>query len=66
MIGLPTETEADLEGVVSLVRRLQRVRSPGKRGGNITVSVSTFIPKAHTPFLGKRRQAVEPFVGQGL
>jgi len=50
MIGLPTETEADLEGIVSLVRRLQRIRSPGKRGGNITVSVSTFIPKAHTPF----------------
>lgn len=50
MIGLPTETVADLEGIVSLVRRLQRVRPPGKRGGNITVSVSTFIPKAHTPF----------------
>jgi radical SAM family uncharacterized protein/radical SAM-linked protein len=50
MIGLPTETEADLDGIVSLVRRLQRIRSPGKRGGNITVSVSTFIPKAHTPF----------------
>lgn len=50
MIGLPTETEADLEAIVSLVKRLQRgCRRKGARG-RITVSVSTFIPKAHTPF----------------
>jgi radical SAM family uncharacterized protein/radical SAM-linked protein len=50
MIGLPTETRADLDAIVELVRRLQAVRVPGGRRGNITVSVSTFIPKAHTPF----------------
>ena len=50
MIGLPTETEADLEAIVSLVRRLERsCRRKGTRG-RIKVSVSTFIPKAHTPF----------------
>ena len=50
MIGLPTETEEDLEAIVELVRRLQRVRVPNVRSKNITVSVSTFVPKAHTPF----------------
>ena len=44
MIGLPTETEEDLRAVADLSRRL--------RGGSIHVntSVSTFVPKAHTPF----------------
>jgi radical SAM family uncharacterized protein/radical SAM-linked protein len=50
MIGLPTETEADLEAIIALVKRLERVPAPGRRNKNITVSVSTFIPKAHTPF----------------
>lgn len=59
MIGLPTETEADVEGIVSLVRKLQRVRAPGKHRGNITVSVSTFIPKAHTPFQWCSQVSVE-------
>jgi radical SAM family uncharacterized protein/radical SAM-linked protein len=50
MIGLPTETDSDLDAIVALVRRLQNVRPSRKRGGNINVSISTFIPKAHTPF----------------
>jgi radical SAM family uncharacterized protein/radical SAM-linked protein len=50
MIGLPTETDDDLDAIINLARRLQRIRSPGGRGNNVTVSVSTFIPKAHTPF----------------
>jgi radical SAM family uncharacterized protein/radical SAM-linked protein len=50
MIGLPTETVADLDAIVALAKRLQRVPAPGRRNKNITVSVSTFIPKAHTPF----------------
>jgi len=50
MIGLPTETEADLDAIVGLVRRLQRMGPRGRGHKDITVSVSTFIPKAHTPF----------------
>jgi radical SAM family uncharacterized protein/radical SAM-linked protein len=50
MIGLPTETVADVDAIVALVRRLQKVCPLSRRSGNITVSVSTFIPKAHTPF----------------
>lgn len=50
MIGLPTESEADLEAIVDLVGRLRRLKLPKKRRGQLNVSVATFIPKAHTPF----------------
>jgi radical SAM family uncharacterized protein/radical SAM-linked protein len=50
MVGLPSETEEDLKDIVSLVRRLQKACVGKGRIGDITVSVSTFIPKAHTPF----------------
>jgi radical SAM family uncharacterized protein/radical SAM-linked protein len=48
MVGLPTEEEEDLRAVVNLSGRL---RSMGGRGSiHVNTSVSTFIPKAHTPF----------------
>jgi radical SAM family uncharacterized protein/radical SAM-linked protein len=50
MIGLPTETEADLGEIVGLVRRLSRLRGSARRRGQINVSAATFIPKPHTPF----------------
>lgn len=50
MIGLPTETQADLEELVVLVRELSRIEGPGGKKGSINVSVATMIPKPHTPF----------------
>ncbi|MBN2823487.1 MAG: TIGR03960 family B12-binding radical SAM protein [Coriobacteriia bacterium] len=55
MIGLPTETDADIEGIGALVRKVQEAAKesvpPAQRGGiRIGVSVATFVPKAHTPF----------------
>ncbi len=51
MVGLPTETPEDVESIVRLV---EEVRSAGKRASGkkpmIRVSVSTFVPKPHTPF----------------
>jgi radical SAM superfamily enzyme YgiQ (UPF0313 family) len=46
MIGLPTETREDIDGIIRLVGK---VRSAARRG-SITVSVSTFVPKPFTPF----------------
>ncbi len=46
MIGLPTETDEDLEGIARLAKRAARLAGNRK----ITVSVSSFVPKAHTPF----------------
>lgn len=54
IIGLPTETDADLEELVRLVaairqRVIESARSNG-RLGEITLSVNPFIPKPFTPF----------------
>jgi len=50
MTGLPSETSADLDAIVSLVKDL-RSKGAGKAGRrSINVSVGTFIPKPHTPF----------------
>ncbi|MDX9701744.1 MAG: TIGR03960 family B12-binding radical SAM protein [Candidatus Auribacterota bacterium] len=51
MIGLPTETDSDIADIVALADSLSRIgHSISARGGNINVSVSTFVPKPHTPF----------------
>ena len=50
MIGLPTEKEEDLRAVVDLSGRLRFVRGMGRASIHVNTSVSTFVPKAHTPF----------------
>jgi radical SAM family uncharacterized protein/radical SAM-linked protein len=51
MIGLPTEEQRDMEGIVDVI---QAVLDAGRRvrgtPPQIHVSVSSFIPKPHTPF----------------
>jgi radical SAM family uncharacterized protein/radical SAM-linked protein len=47
MLGLPTECEEDLLGIVALTRR---VSAAGGHRHPVTASVSTFVPKPHTPF----------------
>jgi radical SAM family uncharacterized protein/radical SAM-linked protein len=50
MIGLPTETDDDLQAIVDLVKKIKNIRLPNRRKPKINVSVATFIPKSHTPF----------------
>lgn len=51
MIGLPTETTADIEAIAELARRIKENGSQlGNKRKQITVSVGTFVPKPHTPF----------------
>ncbi len=51
MIGLPTETDEDLDGIISLAKDLLAAgRRVSKRHVQLNVSVSTFVPKPHTPF----------------
>lgn len=52
MLGLPTEGEEDLQGIAGLARRILyqgRELAPGKKP-TVTVSVSSFVPKAWTAF----------------
>jgi radical SAM superfamily enzyme YgiQ (UPF0313 family) len=46
MIGLPTETGEDIEGIIDLVKKIRSISAKGY----ITLSVSTFVPKPFTPF----------------
>ena len=46
MIGLPTETQEDINELVELVKDMKK----SVKGFNLTISASTYIPKAHTPF----------------
>jgi len=48
MIGLPGETDDDVDAIVDLAREVSAQR--GGRGGQVNVSVSSFVPKPHTPF----------------
>jgi radical SAM family uncharacterized protein/radical SAM-linked protein len=51
MIGLPTETEEDLLGIVNMVEEIHRIgKRILKRPPQISLSISPFIPKPHTPF----------------
>jgi radical SAM family uncharacterized protein/radical SAM-linked protein len=52
MIGLPTETDADVDGLVDLAHEILAVGRRAARGkrAEITLSASSFIPKAETPF----------------
>ncbi len=50
MIGLPTETEEDLDAIVSLCQKAFREARKTKGSAQINISISTFIPKSHTPF----------------
>jgi radical SAM family uncharacterized protein/radical SAM-linked protein len=59
MIGLPTEGEEDLEGIVSLCRKALQVARRSKGSAQINLSISTFIPKAHTPFQWEAQCSME-------
>ena len=54
MIGLPFETDADVQAIVNLTREIKErfltVSRKKNRMGTITLSINIFIPKPATPF----------------
>ena len=64
MLGLPTETEEDLKGILELAQKVVNLyyqmpnRTKG-RGVTVTVSVSTFVPKPFTPFQYEPQDTLE-------
>src|SRR5262245_38241141 len=60
MIGLPTEQDEDVRGIVETGARTAEVgRKAAKKGVDVTVSVSTHVPKPHTPFQWAAMDALE-------
>lgn len=66
MIGLPTETMEDLDGIAEIARKIMEINYDvrGRKGGRfrVTVSVSNFVPKPHTPFQWEAQNTPEEFV----
>jgi len=52
MLGLPTEEESDVHEIVELLRAVRE-----RYNRQITVNITPFVPKAHTPF---QREAMAP------
>ena len=55
MMGLPTETKEDIEGVVDLAQKVVDLfyslpDKPKGKGVNVTISLACFVPKPFTPF----------------
>ena len=62
MIGLPTETMEDIDGMIDLIYAVSdESRKVNGRNGNLNVSVSCFVPKAHTPFQWEGFRPIEEF-----
>jgi radical SAM family uncharacterized protein len=50
LIGLPTETDADVLGIAELARQCVAIGRRYTNRASVTASVGGFVPKAHTPF----------------
>lgn len=70
MIGLPTETQDDVGGIADLAYRVaDRGREAGVPRGRlrVTVSASSFVPKAHSPFQWEPQAPLDALLaGQSL
>jgi radical SAM superfamily enzyme YgiQ (UPF0313 family) len=51
MVGLPTETNEDVEEIANLAYKVSGLRKEVKGSfGSVNISIAPFVPKAHTPF----------------
>ena len=59
MIGLPGETTDDVQQISILARQVKDQAKLSGNPGEVNVAVSTFVPKAHTPFQWEPQISVE-------
>lgn len=69
MLGLPTETNEDLEGIAELAQKVVDLyySNPDRKRGkpvNVSISVSTFVPKPFTPFEFEPQARLEEIVAK--
>lgn len=66
MAGLPGETYDDLDGIRDIAERIMDInfRIRGRKGGRfrVTISVSNFVPKPHTPFQWAPQDTPDMFI----
>ena len=65
MLGLPTETDEDVEGIAELVFKVvktwKKYAVNKKRGLRVHVSTAYFVPKPFTPFQWEKQDAPEEY-----
>jgi len=61
MIGLPTETMEDVEGIIDVALKARRIGAQyhKKRELQVTVAASSHVPKPHTPFQWAAMDTIE-------
>jgi radical SAM superfamily enzyme YgiQ (UPF0313 family) len=59
MIGLPGETEEDLIALCELARKIVLLGKGLSKRAHVTLNLSTFIPKAHTPLQWEKQISIE-------
>lgn len=69
MLGLPTETEEDIEGIAVLADKIAReyyTLPKEERNGRVAITASTsfFVPKPFTPFQWARMSTPEEFLAK--
>jgi radical SAM family uncharacterized protein len=66
MVGLPTETDEDVRAIVAMGKACSDLgREAGVGAKAVTVSVSNFVPKPHTPFQWHPMPTAEEFRRRG-
>jgi len=63
MIGLPTETEEDVEAIADLIDAVVKISNAYGRI-RFNISVSPFSPKPHTPFQWEKQDTSEEFLNK--
>ncbi len=59
MIGLPQEDDSDIEAIAELARKMQSKLHSSR--SKLTISISNFVPKPHTPFQWEAQLTADEF-----
>lgn len=65
MMGLPTETEEDLQGILDLTHQAAVMGAKYNKKIQVTASVAGFVPKGHTPFQWVGQCAMDSLAQKG-
>lgn len=50
MVGLPSETDEDIEEIITLAIKCKDILDKGQTGCRLSLNIAPFVPKAGTPF----------------
>jgi radical SAM family uncharacterized protein len=64
MIGLPGETDGDIQAIVRLVGRIMARVRENRQSIRIHISFSSFVPKPHTPFQWAGREGISSLLSK--